>query len=314
MKFKTPNFSIIENDNQLKTIEFCARLCYKSMDKLTEDSYIKFCKARFAEKHYAIFEHANFVFKMDSYDLHYMMQEFKDLYGVIYDFMYTHTKPVLNEDNNFLNMEIKEECIFVLNLRHIFELADKGDFRFYKALPKEYQIFYTEEDIKKHDERYDSLWKFEFVNDTINNDKFKFVTVTFDCQRSVWDELARHRKNGLCCESSRYCNYSKGKFGGEITYSKPNWMCKHTKEKEVKEALKQACKEAEDNYLKLSEMGLQAQDARYVLPLGYRVNCVVTASMEQWNHIFELRTSKAAHPDIAAIMSELQKEFKNKGY
>lgn len=52
--------------------------------------------------------------------------------------------------------------------------------------------------------------------------------------------------------------------------------------------------------------GFKPQDARYVLPLGYRVNCVVTASMEQWEHIIDLRTSNAAHPDIKAIMENVE--------
>lgn len=310
MKFESPNFSIIKNDNQLKTVEFCARLCYKSMDKLTEDSYIKFCKARFAEKHYAIFEHANFLFKMNvdkQNNLLNMLHEFKNLYGVTYDFRFAHEEPTIDPETNELHMKLCEECVFVLNLRHIFELADAGDFRFYNALPEEYHIFYSEEDLKKHDKRFDSMWSFDFVDEKINDDKFNFVTVAFDCQRSVWDELARHRKNGLCCESSRYCQYSKGKFGGEITYSKPSWV--EDEHDATYQELQSICKNAEDGYMKLTEMGLKAQDARFVLPLGYRVNCVVTASIEQWKHIFELRTSKAAHPDIAAIMSELKSEF-----
>lgn len=313
MKFVKPSFKIIYNENQLKTVEYCARLCYKSDVLITDDSYIRFCKARFAEKHYAIFEHANFVFFIETKkdDTHQIfMNKFENLYGINYQLTY---------NGIFLH----------LNLRHIFELADSGDFQFYDMLPDVYKIFYTEEDrsnlirIVPYMEDVTICSKEDIMSDVrVNQNKFSFRTVAFDCQRSVWDELARHRRNGLCCESSRYCQYFKGKFGGEISYSIPHWFDEESYRsinkdvddyKEIEftkeQQLEVACKQAEENYMALTEKGLLAQDARYVLPLGYRVNCVVTASMEQWLHIFDLRTSNAAHPDISALMKSLEKEL-----
>ena len=44
------------------------------------------------------------------------------------------------------------------------------------------------------------------------------------CSRSIANEIVRHRTGSFVQESSRYCNYSKDKFGGEITYIIPYWM------------------------------------------------------------------------------------------
>lgn len=299
MKILPPSVTLIKNENLLKTVEFCARLCYKSEASITDDSYIRFCKARFAEHHYAIFEHANFVFHIgldNKDDCLRLITVFENLYGVTYQTTY---------DGLFVT----------LNLRHIFELADEGNFQFYDMLSEEYKIFYTPDErqnlIVKHLcpclTNVTLLTPDDVLSDVrIRHNRFMFYTVAFDCQRSVWDELARHRKNGLCCESSRYCSYNKGKFGGEITFSQPDWYNAEAEEENEK-VLKADCLTAEKNYMDLIAKGFKPQDARYVLPLGYRVNCVVTASMEQWEHIIDLRTSNAAHPDIKAIMEKVEK-------
>lgn len=292
MKFVSPSFKIIENQNKLKTVEYCARLCYKSDDKIAEDSYKRFCLARFKEKHYAIFEHANFVFElMLKENLRNFFEKIEDLYGVNY---------LYKENSFFVNF----------NLRHIFEMCDKGDFEFYNLLPEQYKIFYPDASKQKESNfvlltdgninAYSVIFGDEF------KDKFTFKTISLSCQRSVWDELARHRNNALCCESSRYCTYSKENFGGEISFSYPHWF-NNENEGFNEKLLKAHCLDAEKHYMELLEKGFKAQDARYALPLGYNVNCVVTASLKQWKHILELRTSNAAHPDIKEIMIKIKK-------
>ena len=75
MRLIEPSFEIVKNENQLKTVEFCARICYASQDKTTDDSYIRFCKARFCEHHYAILEHANFTFEIDTFFSDYFFRK-----------------------------------------------------------------------------------------------------------------------------------------------------------------------------------------------------------------------------------------------
>ena len=47
------------------------------------------------------------------------------------------------------------------------------------------------------------------------------VSVRIICDRGVSHELVRHRLASYSQESTRYCNYSKGKFGNEITVIEP---------------------------------------------------------------------------------------------
>lgn len=292
MKFINPSFKLIQNDNQLKTVEYCARLCYKSDKAIIEKSYIDFCLSRFKEKHYAIFEHANFTFEVS------LKSSTPEL--------------VLARKDRFLNMLsnlygvtfkiFKDKIIYVLNLRHIFELCDNGDYLHYSLLPDDVRIFeYPTENIH-------AMESIKLVKSDL--DFAKFYTVEFNTQRAIWDELARHRRNALCCESSRYCNYSKEKFDGEIKVSKPYWFkdSDFSNTKNMREYwLSVACESAEENYMRLIKQGFVAQDARYVLPLGYNVNCIVTASLEQWKHIFDLRCSYSSHPDMNQLMNNVRK-------
>lgn len=302
MHFIEPSFEFVENDNQLKTVEYCARICYASQDKMDDDSYVRFCKARFAEHHYAIFEHANFAFACDSSYAESFFFISEDLYGVNYKFL-------------------EGELVFNLNLRHIFELCDAGNFTFYDLLPEHYRIFYPDHvkgetllyrlvgERSLHQdfaEKHELLFlDGEKVHD--GKDRFTFKTVKLTCQRAIWDELARHRRNALCCQSSRYCCYFKERFGGEIKYSVPEFLkdC----DKNQHDAFIEACKRNEEDYFKLFTLGLPPQDARDILALGYSVDCVVTASIEQWKTIFDRRTSKMAHPDIAYLMRKVKAEM-----
>ncbi len=50
------------------------------------------------------------------------------------------------------------------------------------------------------------------------------ITIKFICDRGVSHELVRHRLASYCQESTRYCNYSKEGFGGEITVIRPAFL------------------------------------------------------------------------------------------
>ena len=52
----------------------------------------------------------------------------------------------------------------------------------------------------------------------------KRYCVRFIVDRFTGEEFIRHRVFSFCRESSRYCNYSKEKFGGNITYIIPPWI------------------------------------------------------------------------------------------
>lgn len=78
------------------------------------------------------------------------------------------------------------------------------------------------------------------------------ITIKFICDRGVSHEIVRHRLASYCQESTRYCNYSKDGFGGEITVIRPCFFDEHTP---AWEHWKDACDVAEGAYFDLLEFG-----------------------------------------------------------
>ncbi|MBN1932432.1 MAG: FAD-dependent thymidylate synthase [Desulfobacterales bacterium] len=135
------------------------------------------------------------------------------------------------------------------------------------------------------------------------------ISVKFICDRGVSHELVRHRLASFSQESTRYANYSKNKFGNEITVIRPLFW---TEDSTAYKRWLAAMKNAEKAYMELIEMGAPAEQARSVLPNSLKTEIVMTCNLRQWRHVFELRCSKAAHPQIRQIMLPLLKAFKEK--
>lgn len=142
------------------------------------------------------------------------------------------------------------------------------------------------------------------------------VTVKIVCDRGVSHELVRHRLAAYSQESTRYCNYKGG-----VTFIIPPWvdcpeglysMNKVAHTSNIAFPWTRAMIEAEMTYLKLLRMNWTPQMARSVLPNSLKTEIVVTANFREWLHIFNLRCSKAAHPQIREIMIPMCKEFQRR--
>lgn len=134
-------------------------------------------------------------------------------------------------------------------------------------------------------------------------------TVKFICDRGVSHEIVRHRVASYCQESTRYCNYSKGDFGSEITVIEPCYLNSNTF---AYDEWKEACRRAETAYFNLLNWGLSPQEARAVLPNSLKTEVVMTANIREWRHFLKLRCSKAAHPQMREVATQLLKELQEK--
>lgn len=132
----------------------------------------------------------------------------------------------------------------------------------------------------------------------------KRVSVRFTCDRGVSHELVRHRVFSFAQESTRYCNYSKGKFGGEITCIKPTWY--DASSEAAQEYFKGSLWYAEDAYLAFLENKYTPQQARQLLPTALKTEVVMTGFMGDWKKFLELRTAPNAHPDMQYLAKELK--------
>ena len=131
-------------------------------------------------------------------------------------------------------------------------------------------------------------------------------SVRFICDRGVTHEMVRHRIASYSQESTRYCNYSKGQFNGEITVIEPCFLVPGT---EGYDMWYKACLVAEHVYFKMLDWGCKPEEARSVLPNSLKTEVVMTANVREWRHFLKLRTSPAAHPQMREVANMLLMEL-----
>ena len=126
------------------------------------------------------------------------------------------------------------------------------------------------------------------------------VSITFKiiCDRGISHEIVRHRLASYSQESSRYCDYSNNKFGGELTFIKP---CFWNETDENYLMWRQAMALLEHLYLSMREKGARPEQARSLLPNSLKTEIFMTANLREWRHFLKLRTSKRAHPQMREI-------------
>jgi len=135
------------------------------------------------------------------------------------------------------------------------------------------------------------------------------VTVRVICDRGISHEIVRHRIASYTQESTRFCNYSKGRFGSEITVIKPCFWDDGSKEYKI---WRDAMENAERAYMELIKLGAKPEEARSVLPNSLKTEIVITMNLREWRHFFKLRTSKRAHPQMREVATSLLQAFKEK--
>lgn len=126
------------------------------------------------------------------------------------------------------------------------------------------------------------------------------VSVRLIVDRAIQNELVRHRLCSFSVESTRYCKYDEDLvvirpvelFGGaELAF----WH--------------RGVEDAERAYHALLKQGCKPENARSVLPLCLKTEMVMTANLREWKHVFDMRCSPAAHPDVRYVMCALRDEF-----
>lgn len=179
------------------------------------------------------------------------------------------------------------------------------NYRYYlnilKTFPK-LEKFFTNEDNEYYPKRY---------------------TVHMILSRGVMDEFRTHVGLSHLAESTRYCNYSKDKFGNEITFIKPCWFNLPTdyavySGDNDSDYFMQALEDAENWYLSLLKEGWTPQQARSVLPLGIKSELISCGFEDAWENFMRRRSPKygdpGAHPMAAEIADKLCEEFLKRGF
>lgn len=152
-----------------------------------------------------------------------------------------------------------------------------------------------------------SLWKNKH-HSVFEHSCASFVLVV---DRGISHELVRHRLASYSQESTRFCNYSKDRFGNEISVIVPAYFLGREDKKEFK-IWKECMENCEKSYLNLLCSNVKPQFARSVLPTCLKTEIQITANFREWLHILKLRLGKNAHPDMRFIMTKIKEILEEK--
>lgn len=135
----------------------------------------------------------------------------------------------------------------------------------------------------------------------------KRATFRLTCARVQADSFVRHRVFSFLMESTRYCNYSNGKFDKEITIVEPvKWDDFSAVQQNLFFGV---WNYSEDNYMTLIKTGVKPEEARDVLPLQLKTELIMTGTESQWKEFFKLRISDHAHPDAKYIAERIKEQL-----
>lgn len=265
-----------------KHIERCARVSYKSEDKITDTSYEKFVNMLESRGHDRPLE-----------------------FGTVY-------LDIPTKDIEPGYKYIKAVGKYSLNPWSIKEDFDghayiSTNYRVIKDNHWEDDLQYLCEPTEHHHKRY---------------------TVHMILDRGVMDEFRTHVGLSHLAESTRYCNYSKHKFGNELTFIKPCWLDIPLGDYGISSlpgdnilglsgatmVFIDSLLDAEDYYLTLLGEGWTPQQARSVLPLGIKSELISCGFKDTWENFFKRRDAPDAHPMAQEIAKPMHEEFKKQIY
>ena len=141
--------------------------------------------------------------------------------------------------------------------------------------------------------------------------------------RGVMDEFRTHVGLSHLAESTRYCNYSKDKFGRNVTFIKPCWLDIPLGDYGISSlpgdnilglsggtmVFIDSLLDAEDYYLTLLGQGWTPQQARSILPLGVKSELISCGFEDAWENFFKRRDAPDAHPMAQEIAEPMHEEF-----
>lgn len=143
--------------------------------------------------------------------------------------------------------------------------------------------------------------------------EFGDICVRIICDRGISHELVRHRLCSFAQESTRFCNYSKDKFGNKLTFIQPYFWQDTTKgnNNHKQDIWKYSMKQVENYYLKLLCFGASPQEARSILPNSLKTEILIKTNLREWRQIFKLRAvNLKAHSQMRQIMLPILEKFK----
>lgn len=319
-------------NNPYKHIERIGRICYRSEDSITETSAEPFCSRMFNSGHHAMLEHFRFIVVVNEIDYEYLINNphrkyltfthdngryvvsasargFHDMYDAITYDIDNKILDAMDADIAACTRDVITDIVYNIINEYHCPMMFAEHFREHDATNVDTHI------IKDFNELSDVEYHWH-----------AWYSIHFVCDRGVTHEMVRHRDAGFAQESTRYCNYSNGKFGASIAVIDPLFFDENEERKTVDGAdwpvnkydvWKTCMENLEHAYMLLTALGAKPQEARSILPNSLKTEIVITAQAYEWKHIFNLRvlgTTGAPHPQIKEVMEPAYNEMVKEGY
>jgi thymidylate synthase (FAD) len=319
MKIIDPSVEIINPKGVMgaeELIETVARTCYKSEDKITPGSAHKFVQGLIKREHTAMLEHATIIFQMGNC---FLKEVFEDILETDSPDLYLKYVNVSTNSEDCRNCNIVSTNVRVLKslynevyaldgltidsmypilnifFKKLYEFGYVYLFPYQSAFEYAPSHLYLDiEPISREGLLKKNISEFEIRKHVTH-------TLKFTCDRGVSHELVRHRPCSFAQESTRYCNYTKGKFGSELTFIRP---CFFKNSNEIV-AWSDGCEQLEGIYTSMINLGYSPQEARCILPNSLKTEIIITANEKEWDHILDLRlrgTTGKPHPQMVEVM------------
>jgi thymidylate synthase ThyX len=313
MNFVEPSVTLINNDNPMNKIERAYRICYKSEDRMTNDSAgfinnLLYPEDKDTIPHTSPLAHVRVELIVDAFvaDYLYCWQGTKHNYHIE---LYNAPSMEDNEDNYWLRGNLRAFFDFV-NDRSIEEDTLTRDIcrAVGNALSEQFPLLFNKEEMQ---------WS-RIHNDEINvdfsrmlDDYYTFHIVT---TRDVLQQIARHTTLSLNVESTRYCNY--GKKGMTFVIPRPYAWCNHIDFSKYEDyagddsmgaLFIRSAMQAEYDYNKALELGYLPEEARMVLPGALKTELIATGTDTAWKNFIKLRCANEAHPQTRYIADMIRK-------
>ena len=307
MKIVSPNVELLRQEPGLKgifkQIELAGRTCYKSEDKINDNSAKLFVERMIESKHYAMLEHGTVYLTL-------VINTRTRQKTVHYPWYYNNAIATNDEVFSYI------QCLFLGNKYSVVKLSQNKDYtETTMCITTNYRVI------------VENGWQGimnEFLSEpTLYHERR--ISLKFTINIGVTREGNRHRVNSIAEESTRYCNYSKDKFDNQVTYCKPSWITQEEIDSYNERAVRgefeggfdsdsnelhalsvylHCLHECSRAYDKLIRLGWKPQQAREVLPLATKSEVVYTAFAHDWKHWFDLRlygTTGKPHPNMLEV-------------
>lgn len=283
VNFVEPSVELI-TDNPVRKIERAYRVCYRSEDKMSEDSWklIKKCLyPESGEPHSSPLEHVAITLKFKD------TQPSKDqmaLYATDFQFSY-----IEDLTKNCYSGNLRAFWTLACDYGSVEPVAASLGFALCVQFPEIFDV--------------DPNWimsmrggaEVALIQAPPTHYTFRVVT-----SRDILQEFVRHRQLSFSVESTRYCNYLKKGLTFIDTGDKA----------EIKDAYIQAA----NSYVHLvGDLHYKPEEARCVLPGGLKTEFFVSGFAESWEHFLDLRLDKASHPGIRLLAEQIETVVRSRG-